>query len=198
METPSGARIAQWLNVRNPDGLIHKELKLYDEPQEGTYRIYVRASQTSRRIVKTFRIQDYVLPRFEVKVTSPKYVLATDKSASFKVCATYTFGQPVRGRLTGTIDNGGWRARKVTVPIKQDLFGCSDIKIPLDDLKVNDRSFFVYRINMRVKFTEDGTGTVVEKSAGVTITRTALTLRNTNYAPYKKAELPWTNVVSFL
>ena len=195
METPSGARIAQWLNVDNEKGLIHKELQLIEEPEKGTYKILVKGSPGSKTVTKTFKIQDYVLPRFEVKIDTPKYLLATDKSASFKVCVTYTFGQPVRGKLTGTIDNGGWRNRKVSVPINQPIFGCVDIRVPLDDLKVNDRNFYIYSVRMNVQFEEDGTGTVVKKSAQSRITRRVLTLRSVNYAPYKKAELPWTNVV---
>ena len=198
VETPSGARIAQWLNVSNTNGLIHKELQLIDEPEEGTYLISVTAAPGTKRVVKAFRIQDFVLPRFEMIITKPKYLLATDKSASFKVCTTYTFGQPVRGKLTGTIDNGGWRRSKVKLAIKEDVFGCADINVPLDDLKVNDRDFYVYRINLNVKFEEDGTGNVEEKSDSITVTRTVLTLMPTDYAPYKKAELPWTNVASIL
>ena len=34
VNSPSDTRIAQWLNVSNPDGLIHLELQLIEEPEE--------------------------------------------------------------------------------------------------------------------------------------------------------------------
>lgn len=35
----------------------------------------------------TFKVEDYVLPRFEAILTPPKYILATDETIKYTVCA---------------------------------------------------------------------------------------------------------------
>ena len=74
IESPSSSRIAQWLNVTNTGCLIHKEFQLIEEPEEGTYTISVRREPGDSVTKVNFKIEDYVLPRFEVKVTKPKYL----------------------------------------------------------------------------------------------------------------------------
>lgn len=36
---------------------------------------------------RTFKVREYVLPRFEVEVTPPKYMLGTDDRFNFRACA---------------------------------------------------------------------------------------------------------------
>ena len=196
METPSSSRIAQWLNVSNTRGLIHEELQLIEEPEKGTYKISIRSTPGAPAVVKEFVVDDYVLPRFEVKTKVPPYVLATDTELKIEVCATYTFGQPVRGRLEGSISNGGWGKYNVTVPIAEDIFGCTDVIVKLEEqLNINFYQNRASRIDIGFKFTEEGTDNSEEDSATVPIERQAITIENVKIA-YLKPELPLICVVS--
>ncbi|MPC77420.1 Alpha-2-macroglobulin [Portunus trituberculatus] len=87
IESPSGSRIAQWVRVESPGGLIHQEFQLINEPEEGTYKIHVESPVGGFKAVQTFKIEDFVLPRFEVTLQSPPYILATTKSLHYRVCA---------------------------------------------------------------------------------------------------------------
>lgn len=54
---------------------------------QGTYRIFVRNQDCTDST--TFKVEDYVLPRFEVTLTPPKYILATDDTIKYTVCAKW-------------------------------------------------------------------------------------------------------------
>ena len=196
METPSSSRIAQWLNVSNTRGLIHEELQLIEEPEKGTYKISIRSTPGAPAVVKEFVVDDYVLPRFEVKTKVPPYVLATDTELKIEVCATYTFGQPVRGHLEGTISNGGWGKHNVTVPITEEIFGCTDVIVKLEEqLNINSQQYIVHSISMKFEVIEDGTDNSEKNSATVDVKRTALIITEENIS-YLKPELPLISVVS--
>ncbi|XP_063614248.1 ovostatin-like, partial [Penaeus indicus] len=84
--TPSRTRIAQWKNVTTSVGLVHLAFQLTDESEEGSYTIHIRGPD-GRMNTNRFKVEEYVLPRFEVKMTPPKYVLASDETFVFTVCA---------------------------------------------------------------------------------------------------------------
>lgn len=54
---------------------------------QGTYRIKVLSEDGGPSTAKEFKVEEYVLPRFEVTVVPPKYILGTDTEFTFTVCA---------------------------------------------------------------------------------------------------------------
>lgn len=54
---------------------------------QGTYNIVVQSTGGIGRTTKTFKIEDYVLPRYEVTIKPPKYLLADAKILRIEVCA---------------------------------------------------------------------------------------------------------------
>merc|ERR1739840_28877 len=111
IESPSGIRLAQWLNQQNNERLIHLEFQLAQEPEEGEYIIHVEQEKNTE--YKTFKVEEYVLPRYEVTIKPPKYILGTDEKFNFTVCAKYTYGSPVKGNLSLTLDNSEYNSYKV-------------------------------------------------------------------------------------
>lgn len=49
---------------------------------------------------RTFSVLFIVLPKFEVKLETPSYILSTEASFVAKVSAQYTYGEPVVGTVT--------------------------------------------------------------------------------------------------
>ncbi|KAG7163965.1 Alpha-2-macroglobulin-like 5, partial [Homarus americanus] len=113
VENPSGSRIAQWTDVDNRAGLIHLSLRLTDEPEEGTYMIHASPPGNGKPVIRTFKVEAYVLPRFQVTVTPPSYILGSDEKFNVTVCAKYTYGQPVKGNVTLNIKSQNNRRRDV-------------------------------------------------------------------------------------
>ncbi|RXG67667.1 Pregnancy zone protein [Armadillidium vulgare] len=107
ISSPSGVRLEQWLNVTNEKGLIHLSFQLIDEPEEGEYEINVQTS-SGKIFNRVFKVEEYVLPRYEVKINPPNYILGTTEIITFEVCAEYTFGEPVNGKASISVDNNMW------------------------------------------------------------------------------------------
>lgn len=78
------------------------------------YTLFVKTPRGQQQSV-TFKVEEFVLPRYEVVLKPPAYILGTDEAFTFTVCANYTFGQPVKGNLSLTLDNTQRRKCKVDV-----------------------------------------------------------------------------------
>lgn len=187
IESPSGSRIAQWINVESPGGLIHQEFQLIDEPEEGTYKIHVESPVGGNKAVQTFKIEDFVLPRFEVTLESPPYILATDENLQYRVCATYTYGQPLKGEMTFKIEATEYHNRQ-SVLLQKPISGCQDFAINATTLEFNTSS----TINVVAKVVEEGTGQEAQATGQLDVQRTALKFKHVGKEEYVKPHLPYT------
>lgn len=186
--SPSRTRLAQWKRVDNSAGLVHLSFQLADEPEEGTYTINVRGADKTLN-TRTFKVEEYVLPRFEVQVTPPKYMLATDSRFTFRACANYTFGQPVKGKITLEVSNN--ERRRCLSKYKKTVLaiGCHDFEVTANELRIMDCS--VYNVRATATVEEEGTGVTFNASAYESVRRTAVTLRVVREDAYKKPNLPY-------
>ncbi|XP_071524048.1 murinoglobulin-2-like isoform X2 [Panulirus ornatus] len=187
--TPSRTRIAQWKNVDNSAGLVHLDFNLANEPEKGIYRIHVKTSEGTTKI-KNFKVEDFVLPRFEVKIKPPSYVLATDKKFTFTVCANYTFGQPVKGNLSFIADNIQNIRCRAEVVRNVTISGCRDMELTSAEMKIIDCD--VYQIAANAIVTEEGTGVQMRTYSRITITRSAVAFKTLYTDSYVKPNLPFT------
>ncbi|XP_042229017.1 alpha-2-macroglobulin-P-like isoform X2 [Homarus americanus] len=187
--TPSDTRVAQWTDVDNSDGLVHLSLQLADEPEQGHYNIHVETVQGTKHFY-SFNVQEYVLPRFEVEVTTDKYFLATDVHFAFTVCARYTFGQPVKGRVILKVDNNQNRKCLFSTMRTSPISGCKTFQVSAVEVKVVDCQ--VYLLTAQANVTEDGTGVNLMGKKSVQVFRTAVTLTPVYEDEYMKPNLPFT------
>ncbi|XP_050717838.1 alpha-2-macroglobulin-like isoform X1 [Eriocheir sinensis] len=186
--TPSRNRIAQWKNVTNTDGLVHLDFQLADEPEEGSYRIHVKTQSGST--IQTFKVEEFVLPRFEVKITPPAYALPTDEKYSLQVCANYTFGQPVKGNLSFTIHNQERRKCRKEVTHNVTIDGCINFAVTSEEMQVIDCS--VYNLEASATVEEAGTGVQLGGKQLVSITRSVVTFKPLYTDEFMKPNLPFT------
>jgi CD109 antigen len=78
-------------------GMATLELPLSSEPNLGVWKVSANAGDTSTEV--DVRVEEYVLPKYEVKVDLPKQWFLVDEPISGHVSAEYSFGKPVRGEL---------------------------------------------------------------------------------------------------
>ena len=83
---PADNILAQWNNVQLTSGVISKEMQLADETTLGDWTIKVKTGATGLESSKTFSVDKYVLPKFEVTLEPPSYI-TEDKGAVVKVRA---------------------------------------------------------------------------------------------------------------
>ncbi|KAF4518646.1 hypothetical protein B566_EDAN005973 [Ephemera danica] len=95
-----GNRVKQWTRELPQRGVFAKELLLSKNPVLGTWNVTVRV--LDQEFSKTFLVAEYVLPKFEVIVTAPKYATFKDSRVAVTVHSKYTYGKPVTGEATIT------------------------------------------------------------------------------------------------
>ncbi|KAM4628384.1 alpha-2-macroglobulin-like [Polymixia lowei] len=91
-------RIGQWLNTTSNGKILQLSHTLNSEAPEGTYRIQVWIHQNrNRNFIHTFKVEKYVLPKFDVKVEASEEISIRQEEFEIQVCSTYTYGPPVPG-----------------------------------------------------------------------------------------------------
>ncbi|XP_032603201.3 ovostatin [Taeniopygia guttata] len=96
IEDPEQNKIFQWLEVTSKHGIVQLSFPLIPEPILGSYKITVE-TKSGEKEYQSFRVEEYVLPKFEVTTTGPKTISFFDEEVRVNVCASYTYGQPVQG-----------------------------------------------------------------------------------------------------
>ncbi|XP_058269792.1 alpha-2-macroglobulin-like isoform X1 [Hemibagrus wyckioides] len=89
-------RIGQWTNVSTAGLILQLSHELNAEASKGDYQII---AETGNRLIKhRFKVEHYVLPKFEVTVKAPEEHSVSEEELKLEVCGKYTYGQPVAGQ----------------------------------------------------------------------------------------------------
>uniref|UniRef100_A0A671V1T9 Alpha-2-macroglobulin domain-containing protein n=1 Tax=Sparus aurata TaxID=8175 RepID=A0A671V1T9_SPAAU len=97
MQDADRNRIGQWLNITSNGKILQLSHSLNSEAREGTYRVTL---WINRHIIEqNFKVEKYVLPKFDVKINVPDEISLGQDVIKVEVCAKYTYGQPVPGTV---------------------------------------------------------------------------------------------------
>ncbi|NXQ09809.1 A2ML1 protein, partial [Peucedramus taeniatus] len=94
---PKGNRIAQWLDVRPVGGIVDLSFPLAAEAPLGEYTIRMPG------LTRTFRVEEYVLPKFSVSIQMPQVVTILEENFPLHVCGMYTYGKAVQGSVKAVV-----------------------------------------------------------------------------------------------
>lgn len=146
----AGNRVKQFDGVKFNKGVYQNELQLSDMPVMGNWKIHVKVDNDET--VKTFGVDEYVLPKFEVSITTDNDVCFKDGKVRATVKAKYTFGKLAKGKATvmAKVENyhherwggrqsleGRLKAVSKTVEVDGKNFVEFDFK---NDLRITDHS----------------------------------------------------------
>uniref|UniRef100_A0A6P4EZC7 CD109 antigen n=1 Tax=Drosophila rhopaloa TaxID=1041015 RepID=A0A6P4EZC7_DRORH len=171
-------RIKQISDVKLTKGVYSGELQLSEQPVLGTWKISVSVDGDSRE-TKSFDVDKYVLPKFEVIVDTAKDVVQADNVIKATIRAKYTYGKPVKGKATVSmeqsygyfLDADGNRKQEKTV----DIDGKGHVEFDL-------RGFVQGRFSPPMKLfaivTEELTGNKQNASATVRLHQQRYTIEN--------------------
>ncbi|XP_066566836.1 alpha-2-macroglobulin-like isoform X1 [Amia ocellicauda] len=171
IRNPENNRIAQWLNQTSDRSILDLSHQLNSEAKLGRYSLTVWNSDGLRDEIQ-FTVKEYVLPKFEVTVTGPSMVTVLDTEAKVQVCARYTYGKPVSGRVQielCPISRRYLRERNcLSVSTEVDKTGCVSHTFNITlfkDISFDDLEF-------KAEVQEDETGVSMSKTTSLTYTRT--------------------------
>ncbi|XP_061097670.1 CD109 antigen [Conger conger] len=99
IKDPKRNTILQWMTLDSFLGVVSREFQLSDNPPLGEWAI--EATVDGVLSEKTFTVDNYVLPKFDIQIQAPTAIYYTDDLTG-TVRSHYTFGKPVKGLLTVT------------------------------------------------------------------------------------------------
>ncbi|KAM9853544.1 alpha-2-macroglobulin-like protein 1 [Aulostomus maculatus] len=182
LEDANRNRIGQWLNKTSDGKILQLSHALNSEARVGFYNI--RVSIDEHKISHRFKVEKYVLPKFDAKLTAPEEVCVVQEDFSVEVCAKYTYGQPVPGsakiKVCRPFQQYGYSvtlefleglAAPCYEETKQtDKTGCSTFTIKMSDFKKFDIKVVQDHLQISAEVEEEGTGVSYQQEARVQIT----------------------------
>uniref|UniRef100_A0A8C6T0U8 Alpha-2-macroglobulin-like n=1 Tax=Neogobius melanostomus TaxID=47308 RepID=A0A8C6T0U8_9GOBI len=168
----NGNRIGQWLKQTSAGKILQLSHPLNTEAKEGTYQISVSFEED--RIFHNFKVEKYVLPKFDVKITSDDEVSIAQEEISVKICAKYTYGQPVPGTLKLEIcrpfDQYVFREVDDSGNLSEaDKEGCATFTVPMSTFTKLDPKAVQDSLEIIAKMEEEGTGITHSHNSRVSI-----------------------------
>ncbi|XP_076081497.1 CD109 antigen-like isoform X1 [Mytilus galloprovincialis] len=97
MHDPKGNLIKQWRNVSHDSGVYTGSMVMTDNPVLGDWTIKTSSHEVSSN--RTVMVDRYVLPKFEVTVHLPSFVLTNASQVQGIIEAKYSYGKPVSGNV---------------------------------------------------------------------------------------------------
>nr|AVP12670.1 complement C3-like [Pseudopotamilla reniformis] len=203
IQDPSGIRMMQWRNVdvAQFQGIADLEMPMSEEPVQGKWKITVITSDDGTTEIQEFKVEEYVLPKYEISLKPPSFIPVNAKTVDGQVCAMYTYGEPVRGVLTlktcrkRTGYYGIGNSPLPCVETITEINGCKDFSIDAKQLKLNHENMWTWKKDA-VQFTasvlENATGITLNSSADTELSRDLYKLDFKKYSPtYFKPGLPY-------
>jgi CD109 antigen len=108
-------------------GLANLELPVSQEPNLGVWKITAITAKAKNQL--DVRIEEYVLPKYEVKAELPKDWFLVSEPIKGKVKAEYSYGKPVAGEveIKATKYVGTWQTYAT---LKLDIAGEAEFTVP--------------------------------------------------------------------
>ncbi|XP_075579145.1 alpha-2-macroglobulin-like protein 1 [Pelecanus crispus] len=202
LKDPSGNRIAQWRDVSPQQGIVDLSLPLAAEPALGTYTIEVEGKRRS------FSVEEYVLPKFEMTIDLPAVVLEKDKKVRMEICGRYTYGKPVQGKVQASLCQP-FRYNRILhrlnrAPEKEmncievggqtEKNGCFSTEILLTAFNLTSH-MYQKQFQVQASLVENGTGLELKTTKNCMILPEMLTVTFENTNEFYKPGIPYTGTM---
>ena len=108
-------------------GMATLELPISQEPNLGTWKITAKSANDDTEL--DVSVEEYVLPKYEVKAELPKDWFLASEPIKGSVSAEYSFGKPVKGELVITAKRyvGQWEQYAT---LSKSIDGQTDFELP--------------------------------------------------------------------
>ncbi|XP_063094207.1 ovostatin [Cavia porcellus] len=201
---PHNNQIQQWVNKKSKNGILQLSFRLIPEPILGWYTIIVEVTPEKKEY-RSFSVEEYVLPKFQVTVDAPETVLVVDSEFKVNVCALYTYGKPVEGNVLlrvcrestfyGDCRHFNSICKNFTVELEKD--GCMTQLINTDAFEFNREGYHSY-LEVQTLVTESGTGVQMTKNRNIFIDTSMVKMNFENMDTFYKQGLPYSGQIKLL
>uniref|UniRef100_A0A3Q0S2G7 C3 and PZP like alpha-2-macroglobulin domain containing 8 n=1 Tax=Amphilophus citrinellus TaxID=61819 RepID=A0A3Q0S2G7_AMPCI len=120
----------------SPVGVVNMSFPLSDQPVLGDWFVFVEVQGHTYN--KSFEVQKYVVPKFELVIDPPRYIRDLNLCEQATVRARYTFGKPVTGKLTVnmTVNGVGYYRHEMGHPVikTMEIKGSANFSLCVKDM----------------------------------------------------------------
>ncbi|NXX04486.1 CD109 protein, partial [Larus smithsonianus] len=135
---PRKKLIQQWLMEEGDLGVVSKKFQLSMNPPLGDWSIEVEVNGQVH--YQRFKVMEYVLPKFDVMITTPLYYSLREEDVTGVVTAKYTYGKPVKGTVTVTCLSVSYWTNKRNITTTMEINGSVNVtcnKLMLQNLNTD-------------------------------------------------------------
>jgi CD109 antigen len=170
-------------------GMASLELPLSNEPNLGVWKL---TASTDQKVAELdVRVEEYVLPKYEVKLDLVKDWFLVNESITGNVSAEYSFGKPVKGEVEITASKyvGKWQ---VFQTLTKDIDGQTAFEIqPAGYVAGVPEAKGMGNVMLDVVVREPATGYEQKTSQMLTVAATPLSIQIIPDSPVFKPSLPF-------
>ena len=156
-------------------GMATLDLPVSSEPNLGVWKVTARGGKNSAQV--DVRVEEYVLPKYEVRVELPREWFLVSEPVKGEVSAEYTFGKPVSGEVEVVASKyvGTWEE---FATITKELDGSTTFELPAVGYVAGvPGTSGMGNVQLNVTVRERATGYVEKTSRLLTISAAAETLQ---------------------
>ncbi|XP_078607169.1 CD109 antigen-like isoform X4 [Branchiostoma floridae x Branchiostoma japonicum] len=199
---PQGNKIVQWRGLQNDDGIVEKEFPLSDQPLLGDWKI-VAMLAGGDQVEQPFGVEEYVLPKFEVTISTNSFFAQTEDNLQGTFNAKYTYGKNVegQGKVTAKLRSVGSSFRPTDNSIELNAIamteGSGSFQFSRRDIEnlysyPSQLYYGSYQLELIVEVTEGLTGNTQESTKALDLVQTKYKLEFFNTAENFKPGLQYT------
>ncbi|XP_053543561.1 alpha-2-macroglobulin isoform X3 [Ictalurus punctatus] len=164
-------RIGQWMNVSSTGLILQLSHELNAEAPQGYYKLTADAG--NRLVTHQFKVEKYVLPKFEVTVKAPAQHSVDEEELELEVCGKYTYGQPVTGQAVVQVcrkflqsyDEASMISPCLSETVEMGETGCAFVIVSVSSfMNTEVEHNFKNHIDATITLTEEGTDIAMVKS----------------------------------
>ncbi|XP_068695726.1 LOW QUALITY PROTEIN: venom factor-like [Montipora foliosa] len=199
VKNPQGVVVQRWKDLTSETGFITRIFGLSEFALIGNWTILAfHGHKNSENTSVKFEVKEYVLPKFSVSISGPRYVLPDAKVIAISIRASYTYGKAVEGMALIKASMVGKRMRAVLVdePEAAELKnGRADFFFKIENIKnVSGLAWFPEgrRFQVEVDVIEKTSGK--KESAidnGIYFVKSPFSIQHEPTAEYFKPALPF-------
>ncbi|XP_065060460.1 alpha-1-macroglobulin-like [Rhopilema esculentum] len=179
---PSGSRILQWKEKDLDEGFVSLDFSISKKPVLGNWKITAKYQGNKKEVI--IKVDKYVLPKFEVTVEEPTYLHRSISKFSARICAKYTYGKKVEGKVTTRFCyKYGWRnsrQKQQCVVISKKISGCVDFDVSMIQTQKWKTALLV-----NASVTESSTGTTLNATKELQLTYSEFSLKFSGVSEFK-------------
>ena len=188
-----GIKIFRKTTTSDDYGMTTLELPLSTEPNLGVWKL--TAFSGNRKTQLDVRVEEYVLPKYDVAVDLPKSWILANEPITGAVSSEYSFGRPVKGEATITATRyvGRWEEYASVV---EQLDGTTTFELPAPGYVAGvPGAGGLGNVQLQITVRERSTGYVESTTQLITVAATPLNLQVIPESNTFKPGLPFSFLV---